>query len=269
MRQFLLPQMPQNGQIQITGSEYRYLVQVLRLKVGAQLDGRLPNGSLCALEVTEIERKEKLVTLAVVGDYVQRTTAAGESAPPQAAFSNSFPKIILFQWLLKGQKMDLVIRQATETGVAVVVPVAGARSLSIGAADSRKDERWKRIVREARQQSGSPIATQVYQVISPDQVPAVRQEFASAGNACSLLFTEAPLALKSIHQYLVNGATTVALVNGPEGGLSAEEAEALNVEGFLPVHLKTNILRAETCALYGVAAVQNALTELESWQLKG
>lgn len=269
MRQFLLPQMPQDAQIRITGSEYRYLVQVLRLRVGAQLDGRLPNGDLCRLEVTKIERKEKSATLVIVGDFVHRIPVAGESAPPEGAFSDSFPKIILFQWLLKGQKMDLVIRQAAETGVAIIVPVAGARSLSLSAADSSKNERWARIVREARQQSGSPVATQVYQVIASAQVPSVLQELSSSANTCSLLFTEAPLALKSLHQYLVNGATTVALVNGPEGGLSAEEVDALNTAGFLSVHFKTNILRAETCALYGVAAVQNALMESETWQLKG
>lgn len=269
MRQFLLPQMPQNGKVRVTGSEYRYLVQVLRLKIGSQFDGRLPDGSLCTLEIKEIERKEKAALLVVAGDFVVHSVVVGGSVSPQVELSDSFPRIILFQWLIKGQKMDLVIRQATEAGVSVVVPVAGARSFSITAADSRKDERWKRIVREARQQSGSPVATTVHPVISTDQVPSVLKELSPSGNTCSLLFTEAPLALKSLHQYLVNGAKTVALVNGPEGGFSAEEMDSLSVAGFLPVHFKTNVLRAETCALYAIAAVQNALTELETWQLKG
>ena len=164
--------------------------------------------------------------------------------------------------------MDLVIRQATEAGVKIIVPVAGERSRSIISGDNRKEDRWNRIIREARQQSGSPVATELQGLISPDEVPTVYKNLAGEARGIAFLCTEAPLALKSLHQYLVGGADIVALVNGPKGGLTAGETDMLIQAGFFPVHFQTNILRAETCALYSVAAVQNALTELETWRFK-
>ena len=56
-------------------------------------------------------------------------------------------------------------------------------------------------------------------------------------------------------------AKKAAVVVGSEGGISPEEVELLKAGGFIPVHLKTNILRCETAALYGIAVVQNSLTE--------
>ncbi len=267
MRQFLLSAIPESGSVLVRGRDYRYLVQVLRLAQGARFDGRLPDGRLCSLEIREIRKKEKEVLLAVAGADQESAAAWGENMPPPDLPEN-FPRILLFQWLLKGQKMDMVIRQATETGVAVIIPVAGERSLSITAADSRKEDRWNRIVREARQQSGSPVSTEVHSVVNARDVPSVYEALSGGAPRCSFICTEAPLALKSLHEYLVSGAAVVALANGPEGGLSAGETESLIQSGFVPVHFKTNILRAETCALYSVAAVQNALTELETWRLK-
>ena len=267
MRQFLLPSPPQNGFISVCGRDYRYLVQVLRLKNGDRFDGCLPDGTRCSLDVRDVDSKKKTVLLAVGDSVSTDSVLPGENMPPPRLPGN-FPEIILFQWLLKGQKMDTVIRQCSETGVTVIVPVAGARSLVTGPADGRKEERWNRIVREARQQSGSPVPTTVHAVISPEDVPATMATLAGGKKYCAFLCTEAPLALKSLHQYLVHGAAAVALVNGPEGGLTAGETDLLVQSGFFPIHFQTNILRAETCALYGIAAVQNALTELETWRFK-
>ncbi len=267
MRQFLLPFPPDNGLIAVSGRDYRYLVQVLRLKNGDRFDGRLPDGAPCSLEVRSINNKKKTVLLAAGESASRDALLPGENMPPPQLPGN-FPEIILFQWLLKGQKMDTVIRQCAETGVAGIVPVAGARSVAAAVADGKKEERWIRIIREARQQSGSPVPTTVHPVVSPEAVPATMAALIGGKKYCAFLCTEAPLALKSLHQYLVHGAAAVALVNGPEGGLTAGETDLLVHAGFFPVHFQTNILRAETCALYGIAAVQNALTELETWRFK-
>jgi 16S rRNA (uracil1498-N3)-methyltransferase len=66
----------------------------------------------------------------------------------------------------------------------------------------------------------------------------------------------------------VNGVGLAALAIGPEGGMSARELDLLASAGFSCVHFRTNILRAETAAIYALAAVQSALTESEKWQLK-
>ena len=56
-------------------------------------------------------------------------------------------------------------------------------------------------------------------------------------------------------------STPVAVAIGPEGGFSEEEADMLKGIGFAVIRLKTNILRAETAAIYALATVQTLLTE--------
>jgi len=60
----------------------------------------------------------------------------------------------------------------------------------------------------------------------------------------------------------------IALAVGCEGGISPAERTLFEQNGFMPIHLKTNILRSETAALYGLAAIQNAVTEYGVWMLK-
>ena len=57
------------------------------------------------------------------------------------------------------------------------------------------------------------------------------------------------------------GVTCAAIAVGSEGGISPDEMTALRNAGFTPVHLAGNILRCETAALYGIAALQTALAE--------
>lgn len=282
MRQLVLPVPPdRNGLVILESREYRYLVQVLRTAAGDVLEVRLPDGSLRSMLVASVDRKQKTVTLSSVGALAQSgaddtaraaeiPVSPGVSMPPPASLPPDFPRMVLFQWVLKGPKMDQVIRQATETGVVLIVPVAGDRCLSrdADAVGSGKTERWDRIVREARQQSGSPIPTRVAEPVSVADVPALWRGLSAGSTAAALVFTEAPLARKSLHEYLVNGVGLAALAIGPEGGMSARELDLLASAGFSSVHFRTNILRAETAAIYALAAVQCALTESEKWQLK-
>lgn len=53
----------------------------------------------------------------------------------------------------------------------------------------------------------------------------------------------------------------LALAVGCEGGISPAEAQLLKANGFIPVHFAGNILRCETAAVYGIAALQNAAAE--------
>ena len=53
----------------------------------------------------------------------------------------------------------------------------------------------------------------------------------------------------------------VCIVCGNEGGISPDELELLTKKALLyPVHFSVNILRCETAALYGIAAVQTGIT---------
>ena len=68
-----------------------------------------------------------------------------------------------FQFIPKPQKLELIVRQATECGVKNIVPVISeyTQKGSAQALSGDRIERLQRIVREARQQSGSPTDTRV------------------------------------------------------------------------------------------------------------
>ena len=289
MRQFVLDRNPgPEGDVTLTDRDFRYLAQVLRLAPGDTVEARLTDGTLCTLRIAAVDKKAKTVRLTCEKSQSITSSASsagcsvpqsdrlctagqpGVSMPPLPAMQEGFPQIILFQWLLKGPKMDQVIRQATETGVSFIVPVMGERCLTrdAEAVGSGKTDRWDRIVREARQQSGSPVATVVLSPVAVSGLSRLWHEISGGKKAEALVLTEAPLARKSLHEYLVTGIELAALAIGPEGGMTARELEQLADIGFDYVHFRTNILRSETAALYGIAAVQSALTESEKWQLK-
>lgn len=277
MRQFVLAVPPdRNGAARLAERDYRYLAQVLRKTAGDRIEVRLPDGTLRLMRIDRLDRNAKSVTLVLESetgaggaDASSSPGCAGDSMPAIPEVPEGFPPLILFQWILKGPRMDQVVRQATETGVSLIVPVAGERCLSSEADNvgGGKTGRWDRIVREALQQSGSPVVTRVLPPVAPEALGDLWRSLAGPRSS-ALVLTEAPLARRSLHEYLdtVSGPTAIAV--GPEGGMTARELELLGEAGFACVHFKTNILRAETAALYGIAAVQSTLLESGNWQLK-
>lgn len=267
MRQLLVDSLPAaDGTLTLRGSQYRYVRRVLRKGAGDSLECRFVDGSLSFCTVLEVDDSRKSITLSVSEGGIPQAEPGYSQSASSLALDN-FPRLVLLQWILKGQKMDLVIRQATEAGVMDIIPVVGDRSIPEREVSSRS-ERWLRIVREARQQSGSAVPTTIHPATMSSAIVDVSNQLLSGESPTRLVFTEAPLALKSLHQYLDSGPATVVLAIGPEGGMSPAELTALGTAGFNCVHFKTNILRAETCALYAVAATLSALTERDTWQLK-
>ena len=128
---------------------------------------------------------------------VEPEITAGEVPPEEAGL----PPIILFQALPKGEKMDLIVRQAAEGGLSEIVPFIAEHSIpkldtrgrrGSGAGAEKKQARWERIVKEARQQSGSPIATKVSSVLSMDGLLA-RWETLRQNLPWACCFTTYPL----------------------------------------------------------------------------
>jgi 16S rRNA (uracil1498-N3)-methyltransferase len=185
------------------------------------------------------------------------------SGSPEASLS---PRIVLIMGLPKGVKMDLVVRQAAEAGVSAVVPLLSARSAARSEeSGSRRRARWDRVVREALQQSGSRVVTKVLDPVGMSELPEVLASLGLGADCPRILLHEAPLAQSSMHGYLNQTSEALALCVGPEGGFSPAEVDSLAAEGFKPLRFAGAILRAETAALYAVAAAQIILSERSSW----
>jgi len=256
MRQFILPEDWDGGpSCLVEGGRARYVARVLRLGPGDSFPGLDSRGR--PWTCTVVEAGSGRLRLSVLP--AQAGTGALDIRAP-------LPRIILVQGLPKGAKMDLVVRQATEAGVAAVVPLFSARSAARGEeVGAARASRWERIVREAMQQSGSPTRTRILAPVALSELGSVLSSLALGPEDPRILLHEAPLAQSSMHGYLTGASETIALCVGPEGGFAPDEVEFFLGEGFRPLRFPGAVLRAETAALYAVAAAQIILSERSSW----
>lgn len=262
MRQFIAAAMPDSGgKLTLTGKDFRYLHQVLRLQPGDAIHVRLPSGSLQTMAIDSVGSRS--ISLSVCPKDETQETGVTAAELEASGDLNRIP-LWLFQFMPKAQKMDLIVRQAAELGAARIVPILGA-SCQKEAALQRAD-RWERIIREARQQSGSPVETRISRPCSLTEALNLWKDSCGV-SPCGIILYERNQSTKAFHQALdISVPSLAGLVVGCEGGITTHEVQFLVDAGFAPVHLDTNILRAETAALYGLAVLQNLLTERQLWQ---
>ncbi|MBP5359434.1 MAG: 16S rRNA (uracil(1498)-N(3))-methyltransferase [Treponema sp.] len=266
MRQFLSEVEPDSdGCILVQGKKAHHLAEVLRVKAGDMVYARLPqSGVLQPMTVAQVDSTKKTVLLQVAGELLA-------SDPDGTKDAVQLPEIWLFQFVAKPPKMDIIIRQATECGVSFIVPVEGKFCQGGAVESARKkadvrDDRWTRIISEAREQSGSAVQTKV--------LPSVGLEAAmdmlSENNLYGIVLYEQTGGTKTLADAVgaMGEKEKAALFVGAEGGIASEEIEYMQGRGIVPVHFATNILRCETAALYGTAVLQNALVEKELWKFK-
>lgn len=255
MRIYLLPDdFTGDDRYIVTGKDAHYLTRVLRLTEGCSFPGRDRSGRSWTLTLTHIAKGSCTLfcSLSSDSDLVKIDTLPD--------FRGPFPEIHVYQAVCKGKKMDQIIRQVTELGVSRIVPVISTHTVAdISAKASEKVNRYETVIKEAIQQSGSPVPTRID---PPLAIGDVVNDWNHRGTA--LLFHQSNTGSQlSLSEYLSQHDSTKALavMVGAEGGFSPSEVELLIQGGFSPVLLKTNILRAETAAVAAVAIVQHILVD--------
>jgi 16S rRNA (uracil1498-N3)-methyltransferase len=177
-----------------------------------------------------------------------------DEAPSEGVGADAV-RAVWLQGVPKGDKLDDIVRQATELGVARVVPVFTRRSVPQargGRSDGRR-ARLQRIAEEASRQCGR---ADVPSIEAPQPLAALCA--APAGRVVRLTAWEgATASLRAAIEASAEGLPFEVLA-GPEGGFEAAEVEAAAAAGFAPVSLGPRILRAETTA----AAFLSALSVL-------
>lgn len=287
MRQFIAENFPdKKGCLVIKEKQFHYLNSVLRLKIGDMIYVRLPNGKLQNMTLAKIDENKKNLILQVAGNSVENLKRLPEDFQNSQSLKNDFHakpseqnsllEIWLFMFVAKPQKMEQILRQATECGVKKIVPVIG-EFCQKGSVESAKkhfnanDERLKKIITEARQQSGSPVNTEFTNCINVKELEDfyLKNELKNDENLTVVLYEQTAFsqsffsAIKNVEKL-----KKICLVVGAEGGISPNEIEIMKNLGFKIIHFDTNILRCETAALYGIAAIQSAVQESKLWQLK-
>ena len=271
MRQLIVGKnQDKKGLVTIEGKDFHYLRQVLRVKAGDMVKLRFPDGSLQNSTVCKIDDSSKTITLQVCAMVRQAHQPQSVVVPelvegPSIAFS-------LFQFIPKPQKLELIVRQATECGVKNIIPVISeyAQKGNVQALAGGKKERLERIVREARQQSGSPVDTVVFDPVTLEEAIEIWNKMkeeaggpeASAGFVLSERAVPEPVEGQSKAGVSTSSATprAVAIFCGNEGGISPDELQLITDKALLQaLHFSVNILRCETAALYGIAAIQTSI----------
>lgn len=162
-------------------------------------------------------------------------------------------RITLYQGLPKADKMELIVQKAVELGACRVVPVAMSRCVVqlSGKDGGKKQERWQKIAREACKQSGRCTMMPVDTPISFKELLRRLPQHAAA----IVPWEDAQgYSLPQFHQEHPT-AKDVAIVIGPEGGMSAEEVAQMRSAACQPITLGPRILRTETAGLATISAL--------------
>ena len=164
--------------------------------------------------------------------------------------------ITLCQAIPKAEKLDGIVRHATELGVSRIIPFFAERSIPRWPeAKSRlKRERWQKIALEGARQSGRTEIPEIGPVVPFDEMLR-----SARPGALGLILWEGETEL-GIREVLrpprYEGTKAFHLVVGPEGGFGHEEIEQAHRAGFLSVSLGRRVLRVETAALTVLALIQ-------------
>ena len=213
----------------------RHAARVLRMKPGEPCElfsgGRRFSGEVAAIDEGEVQVR-----------------ITGEMPSTEAKL-----RITLYQGLPKADKMELIVQKSVELGACAVVPVAMSRCVvQLDAKDGRKkQERWQKIAREACKQSGRCEMLQVTEPISFKQLLAKLTEH----QAAIVPWEDARgYSLARFHQEHPD-VTDLAIVIGPEGGMSEEEIARMKDASCQSVTLGPRILRTETAGLCAMSAL--------------
>lgn len=228
----------------ITGELYHHIARVLRMQPGDRLI------------LVDEEGREHQGLIKQIGSDTLIVGVEGTTLRE----SGKEPRIILCQGLPKGDKLELIIQKCTELGVGRLIPFSSSRTVPKLDQDRelKRLERWRRIALEASQQSNRTDVPEVSSIMAFDRMLDV----VDAEVKLLLWEGERTRSLKGVMAELPK-PQQVAVIVGPEGGLSRQEVELAEQRGFVPVTMGDRILRTETAGIAITAILQYQWGDLE------
>ncbi|MGC8121383.1 16S rRNA (uracil(1498)-N(3))-methyltransferase [Marinobacter sp. VGCF2001] len=228
-------------------------------------DSPLAVGSLCSLDdnaanhvgrVLRMQAGQELRLFNGDGqDYLAAITEAGkkhvevEVTGATDNHTESSLRVVLAQTLSKGDRMDYAVQKAVEMGVTDIVPLTTERC-DVKLKGDREDKRlrhWQQVAISAAEQCGRARVPEIQPVMTVQQW----LDYAQAFDLRLVLHHRTEHSLNTLKK-----PSGVALMIGPEGGLSAGEIALAESHGFLPVALGPRVLRTETAPVAAIALCQ-------------
>ena len=229
---FVTPEQVREDNIIIEGSDVNHIKNVLRMKVGEEL------------EISDGDNKKYLCEIASMSSdevcAMIKTELKVDTELPS--------KIYLFQGLPKSDKMELIVQKAVELGVYEIIPVATKRAV-VKLDDkkaSKKIERWQAIAESGAKQSGRNVIPEVKNVMA-------FKEAVQYAKSLDVLLVPYELAegmseTKALISAIQPGQS-IGFFIGPEGGFETSEVEYAIENGAKAITLGKRILRTETAGL--------------------
>jgi len=242
MRRFTLPpERVVDGRVTFDADESRHLTRVLRLRAGD------------TVVATDGAGRDYTVRLESVGEAATGTVLAAERGTPESRLA-----ITLIQGVPKGDKMEAIVRAATELGVTRVRPALCERTIVRLEPGRWRDRarRWQRVAREAAKQCGRAVIPEV------EPPRALGECLAGETVDLGLCLWEGggvplPEALAA-----ATAPRSALIVIGPEGGLAPAEVDAARARGLTIAALGPRILRTETAGPAVIAILQARFGDL-------
>ena len=229
---FVEPGQVHDNYVEILGGDVNHMKNVLRMKPGEEIiisDGFGHEYSCNVSELTEDS---------VRAEILERRGVSVELPS----------RLVLFQCLPKGDKMELIVQKAVELGASAVVPVASRRCVvKLDAKKAQKKvTRWQQISESAAKQSKRMLIPEVKNVMNWKEALAFAK-----GLDVVLIPYELAQGMKETREILaaIQPGQSVGIFIGPEGGFEEEEVRDAMEAGGKPVTLGKRILRTETAGM--------------------
>ncbi len=212
----------------LVGEHAAHLARTLRARVGQEF------------EVACGDQVRRATVASVADDRVEFTLGAEIS-------SNAVAPITLLLAVFKFDRMEWAIEKCTELNVATIVPVIARRTEKhLALAAEKRAERWRRIAREASQQSRRAAPPKV-------ENPIQLAEALRIDGSLRVVLAENERGVTLNERLQSRDIDSLALAIGAEGGWTEEELRSFADSGWTAASLGNTILRAETAAIAAMA----------------
>jgi len=215
----------------LKGAHAEHLIRVLRARNGQEFD----------IAVEGVVRRGRIVNIAdgrvdfQLGDEVQTVLTA---------------RLTLLLAIYKFDRMEDAIEKCTELGVSRIIPLIARRTdAHLAAAAAKRVERWRKIARQAAEQSRRSSSPEV-------DAPVRFKDVVTPEGALRILLNESEsenMLREALAAHRSGEEIVVAI--GPEGGWTQDELNAFEQSGWISASIGSTILRAETAAIAATAIV--------------
>lgn len=243
-RCFLDIKLEVGNDFEILGEDYNHMANALRMKIGEEFElVSLDGVFLC--KILEISKKK----------IIARAEEEIEDR------SESKIKLVVYQALAKGDKLDLVVQKATELGAHQIVIFDSLRS--VVKLDSKKAEkRLEKLSTIAKAAACQSRRSHIPEILFLGDLKEIDEENL-------LVFYEDQDKVNLKESLCEIKSQRLAMLVGPEGGLDPSEIKILKDKGAKIIGLGPRILRTETCSIAGLSILQYELGDIggkfESW----